>query len=367
MARQHAKLLAAIWSDPEFVVMPVDAQRLYMLLLSQPKLSIVGCIDFMPARWARLAPDTTAVDIERAAWVLHEHHFVVIDPATEELVIRTLVKHDGVRATANSNLLKGFWSAWSTVESAALRKVVTDQVPDEVWEAKKWPPPPAALDMRRSDPPEPPVPTAGPNRTGGVVPTAGSNHGSEPRGRAPSTFHLPPSVFPGSPSSSSAVTATGADPEAVDDDDDDDDDEPEPSERELRDARLAIAATPDERRRNAAAEILGTRDHERAVADGIVRGRPGSPPADAHRLRCIERRRLDPALARLLVEEPDWEPEQLASGVDRSAGSPPGRRLAVVPPPEPDPSCPWCEGTGITEDENHRSFACTCGTEAVGQ
>ena len=105
MARQHAKLLAAIWSDADFLALPSSAQRLYMLLLSQPKLSIVGCLDYMPARWARLAPDTTPHDVEQAARLLHERHFVVIDSMTEELVIRTLVKHDGVRATANSNLL----------------------------------------------------------------------------------------------------------------------------------------------------------------------------------------------------------------------------------------------------------------------
>jgi hypothetical protein len=362
MARSHAKLLAAIWSDPEFIAMPTDAQRLYMLLLSQPKMSIVGCIDFMPARWARLAPDTTAVDVERSAWVLHEHRFVVIDLATEELVIRTLVKHDGVRATANRNLLKGFWSAWEAIESAALQQAVTDQIPDDVWDAQKLPPPAAALEMRRSEPPEPPVPTAGSNQTDESVPTAGANHGSEPRGRAPSTFHLPPSTFPSS--SSSAVTATGADPEAVDDDDD-----PEPAdERALLDARRLVGVTHDEKRQIAAAALLGARDHEQALAAGVVRAPAGSAGAASHRQRCIERRCGDVDLAQLVVDHPDWSPEQLADAVTAPAGGRGARHLAAVPlPPAPDPDCPWCEGSGLTEDESHRSFACACSTKAVGQ
>lgn len=212
MARSHGQVLASVWEDPDWISMSAGAQRLYMLLLSQKKLSLAGCLVYTPARWARLAPDTTVDEVERAARELHDRRFIAVDDDTCELVIRTLVRHDGVRHTANRNLLLGLWSAWDAIESQSLRQVVIDNLPDEVWESVKVSPPAEAVEMRRSDQPKPPVPTAGSDRQSEPpVPTNGSNRGSEPRGRARSTSHLPPTnPLP------STVHSTG-DPATLDD------------------------------------------------------------------------------------------------------------------------------------------------------
>jgi hypothetical protein len=322
MARSHGKLLCSIWEDDDFLALPAGAQRLYMLLISQRKTTMVGCLDLKPARWARLAPDTTIDDIRQAARQLHDARFIVLDEETDELVVRTLVRHDGVRATANSNLLKGFWSAWESIESPTLRRVVIAHIPDDVWEAKKYEPPVAALEMRRSDPPEPPVPTAGSNQERELVPTNGSDPRSEPRGRAPSTFHLPPSNVR---SSSSAVTSTGAEPEPVDDDD-------------------RRASAPPSERVAAVAKLVGERDHAEAVADDV-----DIPEPRAHKRKCIRNRQRDAALADLVhrhLELTDREIADLVPPWFVGEAPPSARHLAAVPPPEPDPACPDCHGEG---------------------
>ena len=50
MARSEARVLVSIWSDPDWLALTSTAQRAYLLLLSQPKLSLAGCLDWMPQR-----------------------------------------------------------------------------------------------------------------------------------------------------------------------------------------------------------------------------------------------------------------------------------------------------------------------------
>lgn len=150
MARSHGKVLAKVWQDPDWTSLPPRAQWLYMLLLSQPKLSLIGCLDYMPGRWARLAGGITADYIEDIIADLEDADYVVVDRDTDELLIRTFVRHDGIE-NGNVNLRKGMWGAWKAVQSTTLRKVSVDNMPDGLWtdcdddEAQQ---------MRRSEPME---------------------------------------------------------------------------------------------------------------------------------------------------------------------------------------------------------------------
>ena len=166
MARAQAKIFTSIWSDEEFVRVPEPAQRLYLLLLSQSKLNLAGCLDLMPARWARMGPSNDTAAVEASLSVLSQAGFVVIDG--DELVIRSFVRHD-MRGTINRNIVKGLWSAWSGIMSPVLRRVVVENIPETLWTFKGVDPPAEALAIKAEL-------TAGPTTVGTIertmVPTA---------------------------------------------------------------------------------------------------------------------------------------------------------------------------------------------------
>lgn len=123
-----------IWRDEDWRHLTHDAQWLYLSLLSQPKLNLAGCLDLKPSVWATLARDTHRDDLQKWLTELEQAHLVVVDWATEELVIRTFTAHDGV--FYNRNLGRGVWSAWAAIESPDLRTVVIENMPDEAWDVR---------------------------------------------------------------------------------------------------------------------------------------------------------------------------------------------------------------------------------------
>lgn len=131
MARTHAKLLCSIWSDEDFTSRSAGAQRLFLLVISQPKLSICGVIDYVPARWARTAPGMTVEDVEALVGELEEHGYVAVDRDHAELLIRSFVKNDGV--CARWQMVKAMWSAWEATSSPELRLKVLENLPEEAW------------------------------------------------------------------------------------------------------------------------------------------------------------------------------------------------------------------------------------------
>jgi hypothetical protein len=160
VARAHGRILSTVWSDPDWVALSQGAQHLYMLLLSQSKLTLVGLLDYLPSRWARLAVDTSLTTVEANVAELEASRFVVVDRNTDELLIRTLVRHDITslaNGRANQKLVLGLWRAWQGIESRHLRCLAAHEIPDSLWDNTKCPPPPEALQMRRSAQIEPPT------------------------------------------------------------------------------------------------------------------------------------------------------------------------------------------------------------------
>lgn len=119
MGRNYARLLTTIWSDEAFRKLSVDAQWLYFLLLTQPNLSSVGVVPFTPRRWANYARggDTEAVIATLAE--LAEGRFVLHDDGTEEVMVRSFLKHD--RVLENPNMLKTVRRDFDSVLSEQLR------------------------------------------------------------------------------------------------------------------------------------------------------------------------------------------------------------------------------------------------------
>jgi len=96
MARDHGRILSAIWSDRDFLALGQEEQRFYMFLLSQPNLNQAGVLPVTVRRWSFAAADLSAAGVERLLAELDRERFVVWDQDTEELLIRTFVRNDKV-------------------------------------------------------------------------------------------------------------------------------------------------------------------------------------------------------------------------------------------------------------------------------
>jgi len=124
MARSHARILVTIWADPEWRALPRDAQWLYVLLVSQPQITHCGVLQIPRRGWAALSADEdNAEAIERATRILVERRFLVLDDDTDEILVRTFMRHDGV-ATGPPGTLKNALIAARSVVSPALRRAL---------------------------------------------------------------------------------------------------------------------------------------------------------------------------------------------------------------------------------------------------
>lgn len=126
MAHEYARIKASIWSDPDFVVLAASVQRVYIIITSQSELTLCGIAQPSPKRWARYAFDTTVEDIEKAILVLDEHRFTVSDDDTDELLVRSFVRHDV--ALDSPNAIVGVSKAYEAIHSKVLRKVLMEEL-----------------------------------------------------------------------------------------------------------------------------------------------------------------------------------------------------------------------------------------------
>lgn len=96
MARGHGRILTSIWDDADFLALDPQEQRLYLFLISQPNLNHAGLLDLTLKRWSRKARGLTTAELEKTLQALEAARFIVMDDDTEELLIRSFVRNDGV-------------------------------------------------------------------------------------------------------------------------------------------------------------------------------------------------------------------------------------------------------------------------------
>ncbi|AXX32047.1 hypothetical protein KCV87_32285 [Actinosynnema pretiosum subsp. pretiosum] len=94
MARSYANIVTAIWRDKDFRALTAAEQRVYFLLVTQPDISAAGALPLTVGRWASYAPDTTAAHVRTALEGLARGRFVLVDWDTEEVLVRSFVRHD---------------------------------------------------------------------------------------------------------------------------------------------------------------------------------------------------------------------------------------------------------------------------------
>jgi hypothetical protein len=136
MARNYAQLQTGIWRDTDFCALPVLAQRLYLLLISQPDISMCGVVPYIPSRWHRTGPDWSLSEIEKDLATLVKARFVLVDYDTAEVWVRTFVRHNvlGPKNTAGAK------NAWAGVLSIPLRRAIRDADPSVLSDLPDDPP-----------------------------------------------------------------------------------------------------------------------------------------------------------------------------------------------------------------------------------
>lgn len=126
MARDHARMQTGLWDGEDWRALTLEGQWAYEMLCQQQALSYAGVIDFRPTRWAVLSTSATPKRVNLAIRELEKTKFVVVDRATEELLVRSYVRHDGVMERANMG--KAVARAYFKIVSLTLRKVVIEEL-----------------------------------------------------------------------------------------------------------------------------------------------------------------------------------------------------------------------------------------------
>lgn len=122
MARKYAPIITAIWRDADFRKLSRAAQGMYLLLVSQPNISGVGTLPLTVGRWAAMATDTSGTSVRADLDELSQARFVVVDPGTEELLVRSFVRWDG--GYRNSKRRPVIEAAAVEVDSPVIRRVL---------------------------------------------------------------------------------------------------------------------------------------------------------------------------------------------------------------------------------------------------
>ena len=122
MARQYAQIQVAIWSDEDFKALDPDLQHAFFVLISQPRMNLCGVIDYIQSRIAGCVKKWTVDDVESLVKGLESEKYVVVDRDTQELLVRTFIRNDGLLKMPN--VAQGMASDYGEVMSDRLRKSI---------------------------------------------------------------------------------------------------------------------------------------------------------------------------------------------------------------------------------------------------
>lgn len=93
-----------------------------MALLSHPTLSYAGVADWRPGRIAAFSQFADTTDVIEASHELVRGRFILTDDVTEEVLVRSFVKHDGL--LKQPKLTVSMCNAYAAIASTQLREVL---------------------------------------------------------------------------------------------------------------------------------------------------------------------------------------------------------------------------------------------------
>lgn len=143
MPRDRASIRLDIWADDDWRDLDDVHQFLYFQLLSHPTLTYAGVADWRPGRIAMFSNNGAAEIVRQRAGVLQERGFVLIDDDSEEILVRSFIKHDGILKQPKLAVAMG--NAYAAIASRKIREVVAYEVQKQharhpelsCWDAKQ--------------------------------------------------------------------------------------------------------------------------------------------------------------------------------------------------------------------------------------
>lgn len=99
---RHARFLCRMWDDSDWIALSPRGQWFFMLLYSQAALNRAGVTALTSKRWKRLASGPAVEQqIALAMKELEDANFLVVDPDTEEVLVRSYMRNDGIAKQPN--------------------------------------------------------------------------------------------------------------------------------------------------------------------------------------------------------------------------------------------------------------------------
>ena len=136
MAREKANVQTSLWGNPEWKGLGVVEQWLYFHLLSHPRLSYAGVADWLPKRVAAASSGLTVDQVEQAGRGLQSARFVFVDESTDEVLVRSFLRHDGL--LKQPRLSVSMVNAFSGIASLNIQKIVVNELQKLADEFPEW-------------------------------------------------------------------------------------------------------------------------------------------------------------------------------------------------------------------------------------
>lgn len=126
MANDFAPLLRSIWSDEDFRALRMDAQHIYLMLMSHPDRNSAGVLSLTLRKWTRLASDLSPDRLDLALLELDDASFIVLDDSTEEVLVRAFIRR--AKVYKHIRMLVNALREASEVESERLRSALGQEL-----------------------------------------------------------------------------------------------------------------------------------------------------------------------------------------------------------------------------------------------
>lgn len=126
MARKYGRYHCGIWSDKDYQSLDPYHQGIFAALIAYPDISWCGVIDYMPKRLIKISDHLTVETLDAALRFLADQFFLIIDDESEEILVRTFIRWDGVMH--QKNVGKAMITALRKVKSQRIKDVVCNEL-----------------------------------------------------------------------------------------------------------------------------------------------------------------------------------------------------------------------------------------------